>query len=162
MKDNQFATTMMVVLGVLLVFTVVIMVIANVLIPDTDYSEDNLVQGNIEQRIEPVGSLAIAGVTPAIASEGDGGETVVADNNAGASKSAEELYTACAACHDAGVLNAPKLGDKASWGERLAKGNDALYASAINGIGAMPAKGGRADFSDDEIKKAVDYMLESL
>ena len=160
MNDNQFATTMMMVLGVLVAFTVVIMVIANVLIPDTDYSEDNLVQGNIEQRISPIGSLALAGITPVNASEGDGGEVVVADNNAG--KSAAELYTACAACHDAGVLNAPKLADKASWGERLAKGNDALYASAINGIGAMPAKGGRADYSDDDIKKVVDYMLESL
>ena len=154
MNDNQFATTMMMVLGVLVAFTVVIMVIANVLMPDTDFSEDNLVQGNIEQRISPIGSLAIAGVTPVNASEGDGGEFVVADNNAG--KSAAELYTACAACHDAGVLNAPKLADKASWGERLAKGNDALYASAINGIGAMPAKGGRADYSDDDIKKVVD------
>ena len=153
---------MMMVIGVLVAFTIFIMVIANVLLPDTDYSDDNLVQGNIEERIEPVGSLAIAGVTPVNASEGDGGETVVADNSAGASKTAAELYTACAACHDAGVLNAPKLGDKASWGDRIAKGNDALYASAINGIGAMPAKGGRADFSDDDIKKVVDYMLESL
>jgi cytochrome c5 len=161
-NDKQFATTMMMVLGVLVAFTVVIMVIANVLMPETDYSEDSLVQGNIEDRISPIGSLAIAGVTPVNASSGESGDLVVADSSAGTRKTPAELYTACAACHDAGVLNAPKLGDKASWGDRLAKGNDELYASAINGIGAMPAKGGRADYSDDDIKVVVDYMLESL
>jgi len=44
----------------------------------------------------------------------------------------------------------------------LAKDTDTLYANAINGIGGMPAKGGRADYSDDDIKKVVDYMLESV
>ncbi|MDH3607683.1 MAG: c-type cytochrome, partial [Gammaproteobacteria bacterium] len=89
-------------------------------------------------------------------------DTNVASNDAGVSKSAEDLYTACAACHNAGVLNAPKLGDKAGWEERLAKSTEELYSSAINGIGTMPAKGGRADYSDDDIKKVVDYMLESV
>ena len=152
---------MMMILGVLVALTVIIMIIANVLIPGAGVSDDNLVQGNIKDRIEPVGTLAINGVTPANASE-EGEANMVAANDTGAAKSAEELYTACAACHDAGVLNAPKLSDKASWGARLSKDVDALYASAINGIGAMPAKGGRADFSDDEIKLVVDYMLESV
>ena len=150
----------MIIIGVLAVSTVVIMIIANVLLPDTNYSEDDLIQGNLQQRIKPIGDLAINGVTSANASEG--GDTMVASNDEGEAKSAEELYTACAACHDAGVLNAPKLGDKAGWSARIAKGADALYASAINGIGTMPPKGGRADISDDDIKRAVDYMLESV
>jgi cytochrome c5 len=163
-NDNQFATTMMTILGVLIALTVIIMVIANVLMPGSDYSQDSLVQGSIEERIKPVGALAIAGLTPVNADEGakDSANTTVASADAGSSKSAEELYTACAACHNAGVLNAPKLGDKAGWGPRVAKGKDALYKSAINGLNAMPAKGGRADYSDDDIKKVVDYMLEHL
>jgi len=159
-KDNQFATTLMTIVGVLIALTVIILVISNIL-TSTDYSQDSLVQGNIENRIKPIGTLAIAGVTPVNASEGSD-DTTVAANDAGASKSAADLYTGCAACHDAGVLNAPKLGDKAGWGPRVAKGADALYSSAINGIGTMPAKGGRADYSDDDIKKVVDYMLESV
>ena len=162
MNDNQFATTMMTILGVLVALTVVIMIVANVLMPGADYSSDSLVQGSIEDRIKPTGTLAIAGVTPVNASAGDAN---VASNDAddtGASKTAAELYTGCAACHDAGVLNAPKLGDKTGWSARLGKGVDALYSSAINGIGGMPAKGGRADYSDDDIKKVVDYMLESV
>ena len=52
-----------------------------------------------------------------------------------------------------------KLGDKAAWEPRIAQGKDAMYASALNGKGAMPAKGGRADLSDDAVKAAVDYMV---
>ncbi|MCV5950370.1 c-type cytochrome, partial [Escherichia coli] len=48
---------------------------------------------------------------------------------------------ACAVCHAAGVAGAPKLGDKAAWGARLASGVDGLTASVIKGKGAMPPKG---------------------
>lgn len=161
MNDNQFATTIMTILGVLIALTIIILVISNIL-TSTDYSKDSLVQGNIEDRIQPVGTLAIAGVTTLNASEGNDTNVDTILASADSTKSADDLYTACAACHNAGVLNAPKLGDKASWGPRLAKGVDALYSNAINGIGTMPAKGGRADYSDDDIKKVVDYMLESV
>ena len=70
------------------------------------------------------------------------------------------LYAAsCAACHDAGVMNAPKLGDKAAWAPRLAAGVDGLTASAIKGKNMMPPKGGSAA-SDDEIKAVVSYMVD--
>jgi cytochrome c5 len=63
------------------------------------------------------------------------------------------LYTnVCAACHIAGVANAPKLGDKAAWAPRLTAGIDGLTASVIKGKGVMPAKGGAATASDAEIK----------
>ena len=69
-------------------------------------------------------------------------------------------YTqACAACHQTGAAGAPKTGDKAAWGPRIAQGNDALYASVINGKGAMPPKGGQTQLSDDVVKAAVDYMV---
>jgi cytochrome c5 len=70
---------------------------------------------------------------------------------------------ACFACHGAGVAGAPKTGDKAAWKDRIAQGNDTLYKHAIKGYtgkkGVMPAKGGRADLSDDAVKAAVDYMV---
>ena len=163
MNDNQFATTMMTILGVLVALTVLILIVANILMPGADYSQDSLVQSSIEDRIKPAGTLAIAGVTPVNTSEVDTGDTNVAATDASASKSPADLYTACAVCHDSGVLNAPKLGDKAGWSARIGKGADALYSSAINGTtNGMPPKGGRADFSDDDIKKVVDYMLESV
>lgn len=72
----------------------------------------------------------------------------------------EKIYTTtCQACHAAAVLGAPKFGDKASWEPRIAKGKDALYASALNGFKMMPPRGGNAALKDDEIKATVDYML---
>ena len=69
----------------------------------------------------------------------------------------------CFACHDNAVLGAPKLDDKANWAPRIAKGMEVLYSNAINGYqgvqGNMPAKGGNAPLSDDEVKQAVDYMV---
>lgn len=65
---------------------------------------------------------------------------------------------ACAVCHDSGLANAPKLGDKAAWAPRLAAGGvDGLSASAIKGKGAMPPRGG-ASASDADIKAVVAYM----
>ena len=72
----------------------------------------------------------------------------------------EKIYTAtCLACHGAGVLGAPKFGDKALWAPRIAKGMDTLYTNSINGINMMPARGGNAALKDDEMKAAVDYMV---
>jgi cytochrome c5 len=72
----------------------------------------------------------------------------------------EKIYTAtCVACHGAGVLGAPKFGDKAAWQPRIAKGMDALYSSSLNGIKMMPPRGGNAALKDDELKAAVDYMV---
>lgn len=71
------------------------------------------------------------------------------------------IYEAnCVACHGAGVAGAPKLGDKAGWSARLDKGYDTLYASALNGIGSMPAKGGSADLSEADLANAVAYMIK--
>ncbi len=72
----------------------------------------------------------------------------------------EKIYGAtCAACHGAGVLGAPKFGDKALWGPRVAKGKDTLYSSALNGFNMMPPRGGNAALSDADVKAAVDYMI---
>ena len=68
----------------------------------------------------------------------------------------------CAACHDSGVAGAPAMGDADAWAERLDKGSDELYANAINGIGAMPAKGGNPNLSDEEVMAIVDHMIAEV
>ncbi|MEW6119317.1 MAG: c-type cytochrome [Pseudomonadota bacterium] len=70
------------------------------------------------------------------------------------------VYAAnCAACHDAGVAGAPKLGDKAGWSARLAQGYDGLYQAALKGKNGMPAKGGNADLAEADLGHAVAYMF---
>lgn len=75
---------------------------------------------------------------------------------------AQVLSQACDACHSAGVLGAPKLGDKADWNKRSAAagGVDGLTKSAIAGKNQMPARGGNPDLSESEIKAAIKLMLE--
>lgn len=69
----------------------------------------------------------------------------------------------CSMCHSAGVAGAPKPGDKPDWGPRIAQGNDVLYKHALEGYngakGQMPARGGNAALTDDEVKAAVDHMV---
>jgi len=66
----------------------------------------------------------------------------------------------CSVCHDSGIAGAPKVGDKQAWSEGIGDGIDSLVQIAINGKGAMPAKGGNAALTDDEVKAAVHYMVE--
>ena len=76
----------------------------------------------------------------------------------------QKVYqSACIACHGAGVAGAPMVGNAVAWADRIAAGNDSLYANAINGLmgssGVMPAKGGNTTLSDAEVKAAVDHMV---
>jgi len=61
------------------------------------------------------------------------------------------------------VGGAPKPGDKADWGPRIAQGEEVLFKHAIEGFtgakGMMPAKGGGASLSDEEVKAAVTHMV---
>ncbi len=78
----------------------------------------------------------------------------------GAPRTGEELVTqVCGGCHGAGVMGAPVIGNKGMWGPRIAQGKPTLYTHAIGGIRSMPAKGGCAACSDDEIKAAVDVLV---
>jgi cytochrome c5 len=70
----------------------------------------------------------------------------------------------CALCHAAGVAGAPKPGDKADWGPRIAQGLDVLHKHALEGFtgakGQMPARGGSTTLSDDDVKAAVAFMVD--
>ena len=71
---------------------------------------------------------------------------------------------ACIACHGNGVAGSPKVGDKEAWADRVTKDQETLYTHAIEGFqgedGVMPAKGGYTNLSDDEVRAAVDYMVQ--
>ncbi|MFP5409905.1 MAG: c-type cytochrome [Gammaproteobacteria bacterium] len=72
----------------------------------------------------------------------------------------QKIYRqACAFCHDKGVAGAPKTGDATAWSARIAQGMDTLYAVAIKGKGAMPAKGGNPALSEADVNAAVDFMI---
>jgi cytochrome c5 len=110
-------------------------------------------RADIEARIQPFYEVCVQG-------EACGGGDAMATN---AGRSGEDVYNgACMACHSAGIAGAPKVGDQLAWTDRIAKGMDVLYDSGINGVAGtgMIARGGCADCSDDEIRLAVDFMVE--
>jgi cytochrome c5 len=75
-------------------------------------------------------------------------------------ESGADVYNkSCASCHASGVAGAPKVGDTEAWKDRIAQGMDTLYNHAIEGFNSMPAKGGDASLTDDQVKSAVDYMV---
>lgn len=94
----------------------------------------------IADRIKPVGELVVAG--PKVLLAGD------------------KVYaTVCQTCHAAGLAGAHKLGDKAAWAKVLAQGQATSVKNAIAGIRGMPARGGNADLTDEEVAGAVVFML---
>jgi cytochrome c5 len=110
-------------------------------------------RAEIEERIQPVGSVCI---------EGDNSCGAVVTASGGGAKSGEDIYNSnCMACHSTGAAGAPKLGDAVNWAGRMGQGVDTLYANALNGLNAMPAKGLCMACSEDEIKATVDYILEN-
>ena len=64
----------------------------------------------------------------------------------------------CSSCHETPVGGAPKLGNKAEWKPRIAKGADVLHASILNKKCKL-LKELRIDLSNDKIKAAVNYMV---
>jgi len=155
LEDKQFTTQFMAVLVLLFAFAIVILVIANAFYDGDEKLADARVQKAVAERIAPVGKVYV-GEVPAAAAEVEAVATTVA-----VAMSGDQVYQqVCASCHASGIMNAPKMGDAAAWQARLAKGKETLYANAINGIGAMPAKGGRADMSDDAIRAAVDHLTK--
>ena len=97
----------------------------------------------VTARIQPVGRVEFGAAAGAAAGPRTGEEIV---------------KSACLACHQAGVANAPKIGDNAAWAPRLKTGLNGMLAVAVKGKGAMPPRGGVADLSDYELARAIVYM----
>jgi cytochrome c5 len=74
-------------------------------------------------------------------------------------QSGQAVYNAvCIACHGTGAAGAPKAGDAGAWSARIAQGYDTLVQHAVQGIRAMPAKGGNPDLDNIEVARAVAFM----
>lgn len=122
-----------------------------------DPRDSQMSEQAVSQRIKPVGELLLAGAVPAPAPMPASGDAAVPVATKRDGKAVYEQV--CAMCHGAGIAGAPKAGDKGAWSSRIAQGKATLYEHAIKGIRAMPAKGGNAALSDDEVKSAVDVLI---
>lgn len=77
-------------------------------------------------------------------------------------RSGEQVVAAaCGKCHQTGQNGAPIIGNRKAWIEREKRGLDKVYAAALKGHSGMPARGGMAELSDVEVKRAVEFMMNS-
>ena len=104
----------------------------------------------VAERIAPAGHVVMEGQVV----------TSIPAASSVSGRSGDDIYnTNCMACHNSGIAGAPMYGDVSAWATRLEKGIETVYANAINGIRAMPARGTCITCSDDEVKSAIDYIL---
>ena len=152
--------------------------LAAIVLPHSAYAQ------NVADNIKPVGSVCMADQPCVGATAGDAGSrampaastAAVAEVVEDAAEMAAEVATEgaaavsdfdpagvyqmnCFACHGTGAAGAPMLGDSEAWDARMEKGMQAVMANAINGVGAMPARGICMSCSDDELQQVVEYML---
>ncbi len=143
-----------------------------------DLSSPALSAKAVAQRLQPVAEVTFAGAAgsaPAAATApaaektaaapapekttaAPAAEKTAAAPAAGNAEGKKIFETTCVVCHGTGVAGAPKAGDKAAWAPRLKQGMPALYHAAINGLNAMPARGGNPAYTDAQMKAAVDYL----
>ena len=158
-SDTQFFNSFSVVLGILILFAIVLFGVARVVGKETqgeDVLLDPLHVNQVRQNVVPFAHEAIAGRdNSALAAL----SAPKADAAADVPASGEQAFAkVCSACHGAGINGAPKVGDRAAWGPRVAQGKEALYTHAITGIRSMPPRGG-STWPDATIRMAVDYMV---
>ena len=156
-SDTHFFNSFSLVLGVLILFAIILFGVARSIGADNQGQHvllEPLHVKEVQQNIAPFGHVAVAGkdnsalavsTAPAVAADLPAtGETAFAK--------------VCSACHASGVNGAPKMGDHAAWGPRIAQGKEVLYKDAIAGKGNMPPKGGTT-WPDATIRMTVDYMV---
>ena len=126
-------------------------------------------EGPVEEEAEAAAVAAEEGSAEGDAAADEASEEAAADDAANGDEPAhagidgEAIYNqACMACHMTGAAGAPILGDADQWAPRLEQDMETLYDHSINGFGAMPPKGGNMSLSDDEVRAATDYLVESV
>ena len=165
-QDTHFVNTFSMVIGLLVLVAIGIIVLARVVAAhtqETDVIEQRDFATSVASRIEPLSQEALVGqdnTAMAIKPDAPAGTGVVLP----IPKDGTQVYEqVCSACHGLGIAGAPKAGDAAAWGPRIAKGKTVLYDHALHGFsgqaGTMPAKGNRLDIPDALIEEGVDHMI---
>ena len=157
--DDIFLKRFSMVIAVLVAITIIILIIAGNTTPDTDPTANPSRTALANDRTLPVGAVRTEVTQADLEQAAAAAPAVAAAPVDPASIDGSAVYaSACQACHLAGAAGAPIPGSDL-WAERATKGLEELAYSAINGLNAMPAKGGRMDLSDAEVTAAVEHML---
>lgn len=158
--DKQFFLTFLGVTGALIFITIVVLLAANLI--GGSPGEKSAAQIKLaEQRVQPVAKVNLkSDPIQAVAQAQVAPVQATAAAPAAQDVGSRVYASICQACHMTGAAGAPVVGNAAAWEPRVAQGMDVLYASSLQGKGAMPPKGGNPSLSDAEVRAAVDYMVK--
>ena len=158
--DSVFIRNVSIVIVILVVFTFSIAFLARDVGFKDDTASNPSRETTTEERIQPVSDV-YTGEAGAAAIEAAAVTSVTEMKVAfDGSLDAEMIYgSVCSVCHATGAAGAPIPGSPLMV-ERAAKGADMLTQNAIKGLNAMPARGGRADLSDEQVRVIVEYMIQ--
>lgn len=163
--DRHFMNVFSAVLGILIAIALVLIGISRMVDSGPKGARDTgdpLMQASAQERIKPFAQVAVSGEDNAAKEIQKTSVAIAAAPALDPSKPMDGktvFQNSCNACHGSGLLNSPKLGDKAAWAPRIAKGIATLDKHALEGFNQMPAKGGNVGLPDDAVKAAVEYMV---
>jgi cytochrome c5 len=172
-SDSKFIDSFMVVLGILVLIAVAIYFLAASMATRTEFADlrdDPRFAQRVEERIAPIGQVAIAGQDN-VGIRDPGGvappQMEAPPREAMALLEPRDVYmSACTACHGPGIAGAPRTGDAAAWAPRLEQGMDTLVTHAIEGFqgeaGYMPPRGGHPNLTDEQVRDAVQFMVDEI
>ena len=159
-EDSAFVRQFSGVIAGFVVLTIALIFLARYMQPESDV-DANPSQGVLaEQRIAPVGAVRYgeAGVAALAQAQAVATETATAGEIV---VNGPEVYGGlCKTCHDAGVAEAPIPGSEQMAARVSERGVDGLVQNALNGLNAMPPRGGNPALTDEQIQAAVEFMLQ--
>ncbi|QIT56951.1 cytochrome c5 family protein [Aquisalimonas sp. 2447] len=153
--------------GVMVLLTVAAFIIAGLAVfaatfeTSRDMARAEHERERISQRLQPHGVVRENGDADPMAMAEEEADDADDDAEEVAMSGSEVNESACMACHASGVMDSPVTGDNDAWASLYEdKGLEELVYNAINGIRGMPARGGDSSLSDEEVRRAVVYILE--
>ena len=156
-SDRHFFNSFSLILGALIALAIVLFAFSRMIGRATQGQEvllEPMRLKAVQANIAPFAHVAVAGHDNSALAVPKASTTAADVPTTG-----EQAYTkVCSACHALGINGAPKIGDHAAWGPRIAQGKEALYTHAIDGKGAMPPRGGTT-WPDATMRMAVDYIV---
>lgn len=142
----------------LVIFTILIIALAVTFQNEPNPDVDNPSQARLAaERVKPVASVR-TGDDPVPQISEEPAEVAASSAPFDGSTDGKLIYdNVCSACHNSGVANAPIPGS--TMNERVDKGLETLVSNAINGLNVMPPRGGNSDLTDEQVRAAVEHML---
>ncbi len=121
-------------------------------------ADEDFYREEIKARIAPVGRVQVEGNSLKNTKPKDAKATAPVNVNKAPGQATYEAH--CIVCHADGIAGAPKFQNASDWASRIAKSKlDEMVQIAIRGINAMPPKGTCTECNEEDIKKAIQYML---